>query len=75
MTTHRISGNFNTDLAINAPTLVKNNILLLQLEANISPAYILIFLPVIVAVILQIKTIEQNIDLKQFKGTPRSVAV
>ena len=35
----------------------------------------LTFLPVIVVVVLRIKTIEQNIALKQLKCTPRSMAV
>ena len=59
-----------------APTLVENSIsyyynLMLTFLRHRSYT----FLPILVVTILRIKTIEQNIALKQLKGTPRSMTV
>ena len=76
MTTHLISGKFCTNLGLFAPTLVKNDIsYYYNLRLTFLQHESLTFLPVIVVVILWIKSLEQNIALKQLKDTPRSMAV
>ena len=78
MTTHRISGKLNTDLALYAPTLVNNNIsyyMYYNLRLTFLQHKSKTFLPVIVVINLRIKSIEQKIALKQLKDTPSSKAV